>query len=324
MYTLMSNLPMLTAENYNNWKFRVETILAEKQVLEVTNIVNIDDEPDVEKRLILKTQDAKAKSIIVSCITDKHLSLIKETKTSHQMLQILQANFQRKSVISKLHLKRKLLTLKCGKNEKLEDFFVKFEDVIKEIENVGTKMDESDKVCHLLLTMNEDYDTVITAIDTVDANNLTMEFVKSRLLDAELKIKNRNESQEKVQNETTFKANHKQQNHKYINQKQKCQICGRNNHKQEDCWYKNKKFNKNKQRNKQANRTETEEDVITFVAFNCDYNNNEFLLDSGATQNLVKEELETKMTDIKMLNKTVNIKTNGETITANTKGTLNE
>lgn len=68
--------------------------------------------------------------------------------------------------------------------------------------------------------MNEDYDTVLTSINTVGTNNLTMEFVKSHLFDAELKIKDRTEYQEKVQNDTSFKASYRQQTHKFI--KQRC------------------------------------------------------------------------------------------------------
>ena len=64
-------------------------------------------------------------------------------------------------------LKRKLLSLKCGQHEKLEDFFLKYYTIITDLRNVDSKMDESDKICHLLLAMHEKYNAVITAIETV-------------------------------------------------------------------------------------------------------------------------------------------------------------
>ncbi|KAJ8885457.1 hypothetical protein PR048_011654 [Dryococelus australis] len=63
--------------------------------------------------------------------------------------------------------------------------------VIHDLEEMGSKMDKSDKVCILLLTMPSSYDTIVTALETI-TNTLTIDFVKSRLLDAELKMKNKN------------------------------------------------------------------------------------------------------------------------------------
>ena len=69
-------------------------------------------------------------------------------------------------------------------------------------------MDENDEVCHLLLTMPEEYDIVITALETM-TTNLSLEFFKARLSDAELKLKNsiRDRSTHSPRNEGTFKEN---------------------------------------------------------------------------------------------------------------------
>lgn len=69
----------------------------------------------------------------------------------------------------------------------MEDHFLKFDALIRELENTGMKIDETDKVCHLLLTMDAKYELEITAIETMNAE-MTVNFVKSRLLDAELKV----------------------------------------------------------------------------------------------------------------------------------------
>ncbi|KAJ8893023.1 hypothetical protein PR048_005604 [Dryococelus australis] len=58
--------------------------------------------------------------------------------------------------------------------------------LIRDLKETDSKMDENDKVCHLLLTMPSSYDTIVTSLETI-TDTLTITFVKSRILDAELK-----------------------------------------------------------------------------------------------------------------------------------------
>ncbi|KAK9696400.1 hypothetical protein QE152_g31933 [Popillia japonica] len=81
--------------------------------------------------------------------------------------------------------------LKLGVNEKLEDHFFKFDTIIRELKESGSNIDESDKVCHLLLSLPSKFDTVVTALETIPA--VKIDFVKSRLLDEEIKAKSKQE-----------------------------------------------------------------------------------------------------------------------------------
>lgn len=111
--------PQLYAENFNNWKFRVKCLLTERQRDDMLCVEIPSFARDKYRRsFILK--DAKAKSIVVQCIMGKHLYLVKDAFTAKE--KILQNMFERKSTFSKLHLRRKLFSLKYGQNEK---FFLK-------------------------------------------------------------------------------------------------------------------------------------------------------------------------------------------------------
>nr|XP_012216493.1 PREDICTED: uncharacterized protein LOC105668620 [Linepithema humile] len=98
MATQIVNLPQLDAKNFNNWKFTLQTLLAERQVLDNLE-KTVDDFREEKAKKEFEIRDfAKAKSTIVQYISDKHLDLIKEAKTAKEMISLLEKVFERKSI----------------------------------------------------------------------------------------------------------------------------------------------------------------------------------------------------------------------------------
>lgn len=267
-------------KDYDQWKFRMEIILEQQEVKScITSVFRTEN--DAAKKL-----DAKCKSIIIQCIANSHLEYVKEKKTSFEMWSALETVFQRKGIASQLLLRKKLLTMKLKESDSLDEHFMKFESITRELKSVGGKLEEVNVVCQLLLTLPSSYDPIVTALETLEPQKLTLEFVKSKLLDQEMQRNN-------IQSEETttavfssrFANKGKGSNFsKKINQRKlfKCYNCGKPGHKKADCRFK-----------KQVNHAGNEESHIAFTTGvpstekTLSDNSIKWYIDSGATDHMV-------------------------------------
>ncbi|CAH2215798.1 jg3217, partial [Pararge aegeria aegeria] len=178
-----------------------------------------------------------------------------------------------------------------------------------------------DKISHLLLTLPTSYDGVITALETLGEEHLNLAFVKTRLLDQEVKIKTATTTELKILHTSTRKFSRRPGFDKksyYNTQPNKksypgisthkisklyCDHCGRRNHEIKDCiFYKRIKKCGNSDGSNQSNANtmmndnNNTEDSFAFMFSNCKFLNSHtnsmtnyiyFLLDSGATDHIV-------------------------------------
>lgn len=338
------NIKPFNGEKYSVWKFRIRALLCEMDVIKV-----IDDDPKKECS-IWEKNNRIAKSVIVEYLADSYLGFAQEESTASEILKRLDALYERKSIATQLALRKKLLTLKLQGDVTLIKHFTTFDELITELLAAGAKLEETDKVAHLLLTLPATYDGVITAIETLSEDNLTLAFVKTRLLDHEVKLKNEcsDTSVKILQAErTTVKDNRKRkydnsqpgnnsyhkdnkQNRKFV----KCHHCGRKGHIKNDCYYfKRAHQQKNTERPRtvqavEINEPSTSNDFSGFAFMMGDYqadddgNKITFLLDSGASDHIInREDLFISYTDLPTPLK-ISIAKNGEFISATKKGTM--
>ncbi|KAK9738940.1 Zinc knuckle [Popillia japonica] len=238
-----TKIPLFDGSNFNNWKFRMEILLEELELLELidepytqkvkfletdTTDVKASKEADLEK---LKKRDRKCRLQIVQRIADTHLEYVKDTGSAFEM------------------------------------WF-----------STGATLEESDVVCHLLLTMPS-YRSYVRRIrcslETLSAENLTLSFAKNRLLEEESKKRSfkpkpkvKNENQQNIAFVTSTKRNTVRGNAEKF--KFKCYNCGIVGHKRSECKKPQKRndFKNSNAEAKAAVAKPSEEECYCFPAMN--------------------------------------------------------
>lgn len=167
--------------NFNNWRFRLLPFLEQLEVVhciekeafeedfwEVLETDSAAVKLEKEQRITRqRKEDNRCRSVLIGAVADSHLEYIKDKKTPKQIWDGLHEIFQRKSIANRFILKRKLLEMKHDDRSSLEAHFLRFDQLVRELKSNGSKMDEEDVVCHLILTMPVSYDSVNTALEAV-------------------------------------------------------------------------------------------------------------------------------------------------------------
>jgi len=226
--------------NFNNWKFRTEILLKEYGISgfltkttgehdEVMAVAGETAEAQTERMKIkekLEMKENKCHSMLIQRIGDNYLEYVKDKKNPKEVWSALSEVFERKGVSNRMFLRRKLLTFKMENGEDLENHLLEFDKLIRDLKATGAKIEEDDVVCQLLLSLPESFESVSTALETLSPDKLTLDFVKGRLLDANIKI-NSNNGQERQVSTSAFTT--------VLRKTVTCFNCGQKGHYKNEC-----------------------------------------------------------------------------------------
>lgn len=265
----------------------------------------------------------KCKRLLIERIHDSQLEYVQDKRSPKEIWTTLKNVFERTSVASRMHLQRQILSMKFD-GGRLTDHFLRFDRLVREFRGTGAEMSDIDAVCHLLLTLGPAYGTVVTSIETMSEENLTMEFVKCRLLDEETKQRGLGVESFTPANETAAFSGTKMQ------KKIRCFSCKKEGHKSVDCPEKKKKKPQHspKQHGAKANVAgSTERTSVCFVGVSGDappdmQREVRWFLDSGVSDHLAWDR--SLFTEMQKLSKPIQIAVakDGEFIVAEYSGTV--
>lgn len=219
--------------NFGNWKYRLGILLDEKGLKEyiIEKLDDILSSKEASTHGSIRKQEKSCISIIVQSIHDSQLEYVKDQKFAKDMYDGLVAVFERKSISGRLLVRKQLLNMKMHDGDVVSEHFLKFDKLIRDLKSTGATVEELDIVCHLILTLPRSYDTLVTALETMNPNDLSLDFVKSRILD-EYGKRNNNEKGNKSNNGHAMQAK---------NPDIVCFQCGKKGHIKSMCRQRNAK-----------------------------------------------------------------------------------
>lgn len=168
----------LNDKNYQLWKFKVEMLLTKDDLWDVVDKEKPEPAPEGWDK-----KDRQAKATIGLLCEDNQLILIRTQQTARGMWLALQSIHERSNLNSKLYLLRKMYGLRLGKTQGMQEHINSMLELVEQLRGLGEKLRDNNVAALLLCSIPESYGSLITALEARPEAELTLEYVKGKLID---------------------------------------------------------------------------------------------------------------------------------------------
>ena len=226
-------VPHLTGPNFPTWKMQWRMALMKDGLWD---IVTEEEEGPAQQTpsaiATFKKRKDRALATIVLAISPALLYLIGvDPDDPKEVWEKLMNQFQRESWSNKLNIRRKLYDMKPAKGEPIQNHVKKVTELFDELAVIGYPAEEEERVVHLLASLPEPFDMMVTALES-NAEQPSLEYVTERILHEERKIKERMEREGTSENEALVAGN---VSSKFSRGPPTCFHCGIEGHIKRNC-----------------------------------------------------------------------------------------
>lgn len=169
----------LNNTNYQSWQFKIKLFLQRDDLWQYIE----PGTPPNPVTTAWTAGDTKAFATIGLLVEDNQHNIIMGQTTAKGAWNALKSYHHKATLTSKVTL----LKLICNKNfrdgESMEQHLFDMEDLFAKLENAGQKLEEKLKVAMILRSLPDSFDTLCTALESRDDNDLTMDLVRGKLID---------------------------------------------------------------------------------------------------------------------------------------------
>ena len=289
----------LNGENYHSWKFQMKMYLIGKDLWELVTgeeTLNAAANPEQQRRF-RKRENVALATVCLSVETSLQI-YVRSAKNAKEAWDNLEQHFERKSLSQKIFYRRKLYSARMGKGAKMIDHINYIKTLAEHLEAVDDEIAEKDLVIILISSLPEEYNYLITALETIAEEKLSWNYVRDRLIHEYDKMLGGSEgtvSTPKAEACQDALFTKKLTVHKKISNCKnfQCHYCKKPGHFARDC-FKKKADAKNNPKNvtasmaerKQENGNEETATEIALAVGNTPSDKDDWWIDSGATQHM--------------------------------------
>lgn len=179
-----------------------------------------------------KKDEQKARSTIGLCLEDSQFSLVKSAKDAKEFWELLKNYHEKSTMTSRVSLLKKLCSLNLSECGDVENHLLEVEELFDRLAIAGQELEESLKIAMILRSLPDSFGGLVTALEGRPDKDLTMQLVKSKLLDEYERRKEKSGFRSDV---NAMKSATKQGKQNSAGKKLKCYHCGKPGHLQREC-----------------------------------------------------------------------------------------
>ena len=181
----------LNGKNYPTWKVQCKMALMRDGLWHI--VAGTERAPDAtreaEKYAKYKGRKERALATIVLSIDPSLLYLLGEPEDPVEVWQKLASQYQPKTWANKLELRRRLYATKLKEGGSVQQHIKEMTEIFDSLAVIGDAITEEDKVVHLLASLPDSFDMLVTALEANSDKVPAIENVTERLLREEQKLK---------------------------------------------------------------------------------------------------------------------------------------
>ena len=184
----------LGGKNFPTWKTQMRMALIKESLWEIVSGTEVAPaETEVAKYNAYVMKKNRALATIVLGIDPSLLYLLGEPTDPKVVWDTLCSHFQKKTWANKLSLRRKLYNLRLKDGGSIQEHIKSMTEIFEELTIVGDKISEEDRVVHLLASLPEKYNVLVTALEA-NSQIPSMELVLERLSHEDAKMNEKSNS----------------------------------------------------------------------------------------------------------------------------------
>lgn len=224
------SIAKLNNGNYYVWKYKVELLLIKEEVWHTVE----EAQPEAASE-IWKKADRKARATIGLLVEDDQLRHIKNATSAKAAWVALQNCHQKATLTNQVYLLKRICNLKLSEGGCMEEHINTYLDLVDQLAALGEVLKDKMIIAMLLCSLPESYNTLIVALETRAEDDLTVELVKSKLIDEAHRRRNTKSVTDDVDKALKSKACSKGSFVKKNAEKMNCFFCKKPGHLKKDC-----------------------------------------------------------------------------------------